>query len=254
MHSFKDALNLIDYSKAGFNHLKLEYGYCTDTQTITPGLPVMIQNFLQNAKSALDFSTHALYTSISDQPTEPAAIRFPYAWFGATEMEFAKKFDIDLPQLRTKRPDIYQILNSYQYYQSENNTWLPELMEMINHNRYADLGFEPIEEVNQVVTDFGMNRAGLIIRGEGTIELGENARIESRHSSITGEQIISVKHPEIKNKEGRITSKVNKHVLIYFESNGQEVIDFLSEVLYGVSRIIADLERSAHQTESSSLP
>lgn len=241
MHSFEDALNLIDYSRAGFNLLKLEYGYCTDIKTVTPGLPVMIKNFLQNVRSALDFSSHALYKKFGDQSKSAKTIHFPYAWLGATEKEFEKKVDINLPGIKNSRPDIYQILNSYQYYNSDDNIWLPEFMELINDNRYADLAIEPIEDVDQLVSDFGIQGAGLIIRGGGVIEMGENASIESEYGSIKGEQTISIETSALKNQQGTIKSEISKHVLIYFESNGEEVIAFLDEVLHRVSLITSDL-------------
>jgi len=248
MHSFEDALNLIDYSRAGFNLLKLEYGYCTDTKTVTPVLPVMIKNFLQNARSALDFSAHALYKRFGDQSKPPTTIHFPYAWLGATEKEFGRKVDINLPGIKTARPDIYEVLNSYQYYNSDDNIWLPEFMELIGDNKYADLVIGPVEDVDQLVTDFGVQGAGLFIRGGGIIEMGENASIGSEYGSIKGEQTISMQSPALKNQRGSIKSEVSKHVLIYFESNGVEVIDFLDELLHGVSLITTDLKSLAEQS------
>jgi hypothetical protein len=241
MHSFEDALNLIDYSRAGFNLLKLEYGYCTDIKTVTSGLPIMIKNFLDNARSALDFSTNALYQKFGDQSKPPPTIHFPYAWVGATEMEFEKKVDINLPGIKIKRPDLYEVLNSYQYYISDDNVWLPEFMELISDNRYADLAIEPMDEVDQLVGDFGIQGAGLVIRGEGTIEMGGSATIESKYGSIKGEQTISMQSAAIKHQQGAVKTEINKHVLIYFESNNQEVIAFLDEILHNVSIIISDL-------------
>lgn len=241
MHSFEDALNLIDYSRAGFNLLKLEYGYCTDIKTVTPGLPVMIKNFLQNARSALDFSAHALYQKFGDQSNPSTTISFPYAWFGATDIEFGKKVDINLPGIKTKRPDIYHILDSYQYYSFDENIWLPEFMELIDNDKYADLIIEPIEDVDQLVGDFGIRGAGLVLRGEGTIEMGENAIIESKYGSIKGEQTLSMRHPMMKHQRGAVKTNITKHVLIYFESNGEEVISFLDDILHNVSIIINDL-------------
>ncbi len=241
MHSFEDARNLIDYSRAGFNLLKLEYGYCTDTKTVTSGLPVMIKNFLQNARSALDFSAHALYRKFDDQSTPPTTIHFPHAWFGATEMEFEKTVDFNLPGIKIKRPDIYDALNSYQYYSSEENIWLPEFMELISDNKYADLVIEPIEDEDQLVSDFGIQGAGLFIRGEGSIEMGSGATIESKYGSIKGEQTISMQSAAIRNQQGAVKTEINKHVMICFESNSQEVISFLDDILHNVSAIINDL-------------
>jgi hypothetical protein len=241
MHSFEDARNLIDYSRAGFNLLKLEYSYCTDIKTVTPGLPIMIKNFLQNARSALDFSTHALYQQFGDQSKPPTAIHFPYAWLGATEMEFEKKVDINLPGIKIKRPDIYDVLNSYQYYISDDNIWLPEFMELISDNKYAELAIESIDDVDQLVGDFGIHGASLFIRGEGTIEMGGGAIIESRYGSIKGEQTISMQSTEMKHRQGAVKTEINKQVLIYFESNGEEVITFLDEILHKVSLITNEL-------------
>lgn len=241
MHSFSDALNLIDYSRAGFNNLKLEYGYNTDIKRITPGLPVLIKNFLENIRASLNFSAHALYSKLGDQAPTSKTIYFPYAWLGATEHEFLQQVNMYLPGMKELRPDVYEILNSYQYYVSETNIWLPHFMELCNDNHHADLVIEGMEGVDQLVSDFGVPDAGLIIRGGGTIEMGENASIGSEFASIKGEQSISLQSPKLKNQHGMVSSGINKHVLIYFESNGEEVLYFLDEVLTRTVTIIHEL-------------
>jgi len=241
MHSFSDALNLIDYSKAGFNLLKVEYTRSTEHKRITLGLPIKIKNFLENLRSALDFSAHNLYEKFGNPSKPPKIIYFPYAWIGATAKEFDKKVEIYLPGIKSSRPDIYELLNSYQYYCSDENIWLPQFMELTNANKHRKLTIQTINEIDQLVIDLSVPDSKLFIRGEGVIHMGENAIIESKHGSIIGEQIISLKTPALKNIQGNVKSEINKHASIHFESNNEEVIPFLDKTLNRVSTIITEL-------------
>ena len=241
MLTLSETLNFIDYSRAELNMLKLEYSRCTDNKTITADLPVKIKNFLENLRSSLDASAKILYEKFGDRSNQPKIIHFPYAWIGATEAEFDKKVDMYLPGIKSSRPDIYQLLNSYQYYQEEDNIWLPAFMELAFENNHDKLAIEAVDDVDQVGIGFGIPGAGLIVRGEGVIEMEGNAIIESEHGSIQGEQSISVQTHGLTNKKGNITSGIDKDVCIIFEVNNQEVIFLLDEILNGVSRIITDL-------------
>lgn len=241
MHSFSDALNLIDYTKAEFNLLKVEYTRSTEHKRISSDLPIKIKIFLKNLRSALDFCAHNLHEKFGDLSKPPKTIYFPYAWIGATAKEFDKKVEICLPGIKSLRPDIHELLHSYQYYNSPENIWLPQFMELANEDKYTKLIFQTIDAVDQLVIDTGMSDSKIFIRGEGVLDLGKNAIITSKHGSIKGKQIIHLKNNELKNIEGSVTAEINKHTAIHFESNNEEVIHFLNKIMGGVAKIAAEL-------------
>ena len=241
MHSFADALNLIYYSKAEFNFLKVEYARCTEHKRITSDLPIKIKNFLKNLRTALDFCAHGLYEKFGDRTKPPGNISFPYAWIGATETEFDKKFEICLPGIKSSRPNIHELLNSYQYYYSPENIWLPQMMEWANEDMHGKLIFQSGDEVDQLVIDTGVPDNKLFIRGEGMIEMGENTIISSKYGSISGEQTINLKTSMLENTQGNVKAEMNLRTAIYFESTNEEVISFLNTVLDRVSSISTEL-------------
>ncbi|MBC7829081.1 MAG: hypothetical protein H7122_15125 [Chitinophagaceae bacterium] len=241
MHSFADALNLIDYSKAEFNVLKVEYARSTEHKKITIDLPAKIKNFLENLRSSLDFCTHNLYEKFGDHTNPPKIIYFPYAWMGATEKEFVKKVEICLPGIQSSRPDILALLNSYQYYYSPANAWLPQFMELTNGSNHTKLTLQTVNDVEQLEIDPGVAATRLFIRGGGVIDMGANAAIRSKYGSISGEQSINLGSSMLKNIQGNIKGEMNMHTAIFFESNNEEVIFFLESVLERVSSISNDL-------------
>ncbi len=95
MGQFDDAKHLIDYCKGTLEKIKIAYNESLNEKTIKPALLIEIKNFMENLRSALDYTAHGLYDKYGDHTRTGFEIYFPYAWQTLDATEFTKKIKLN---------------------------------------------------------------------------------------------------------------------------------------------------------------
>lgn len=99
--------------------------------------PVHVKNFLENLRSALDYSASDLATRMAQitSSTVNSKVYFPY---GARENHFKKSVARNLPQLQTIFPKVFIVLESAQRFKSHDG-WLVDLCDLTNEVKHNNL-------------------------------------------------------------------------------------------------------------------
>jgi hypothetical protein len=195
MSYFDDAKHLIDHCKPTLEKIQTAYNDSLHEKTIKPTLLIEIKNFMENLRSALDFTAHGVYDKYGDKAKNSGKIYFPYAWTGLDKAGFISKKIIDskIPGLPTNRADIATRIESYQHFASSDNSWLPKFMDLNNENKHQQLTPQTRKETKQL--NFTSGGAGFSL-GEGAgIVLGPGAFIQIGHTIIPGGQTIDTNNP-----------------------------------------------------------
>jgi len=91
MSFFDDAKHLISDSKETLKEIENAYQESLNQKTISPRLLIKTKNFMENLRSALDFTAHGLFDRYADQSKAGQNIYFPYAWESLDLNEFRSK-------------------------------------------------------------------------------------------------------------------------------------------------------------------
>ena len=67
MSFFDDAKHLVSESKNAFQDIEKSYQECLNQKNISPKLLIKIKNFIENLRSALDFTAHGIFDKYGDQ-------------------------------------------------------------------------------------------------------------------------------------------------------------------------------------------
>lgn len=95
MSLFYDAKHLISESKDTFKEIKNAYQKSLNQKSISPKLLIKIKNFMENLRSALDFTAHGIFNKYGDHSKSDQNIYFPYAWGGLDLNGFRSKNSIE---------------------------------------------------------------------------------------------------------------------------------------------------------------
>jgi len=230
----EDAIELINESKNILTEIKVAYEQSLHDQEIKPKLLIKIKNFMENLRSALDFTAHHLFDnygtiSCSSNPN----IYFPYAWNDLDLNGFRTKNIIQnkIPGLIANRPDIVADIESYQHFSSAENSWLPKFMELNNENKHQRLTPQTRKEVKQLNIKSGNG-------GGASISLGRGASIQMGDTFIPGGQTFDANNPPV-------TIGGNKEVITWvsfeFTDLNEPAYPLLKRALNGCEEIVIEL-------------
>lgn len=240
MDYFRNAMELINHATDSFSKIKRAYGDSLHDKTIKPTLLIEIKNFMENLRSALDYSAHGLFDKYGNK-TETQNIYFPYAWDGLSGNDFKTKKIIDnkIPGISNNRPDIAKAIEGYQAFSSTENNWLPKFMELNNENKHQHLTPQIRRETKQLnISSGGVS----ISMGEGCrIEMGHGTMIQMGGAIIPGGQRIDVNNPA--KILGQAKQEVITWVSFNFQSNNEPVLPLLEKALHGITKIVNDLSK-----------
>jgi hypothetical protein len=240
MGKFDDATDLIDHCKKTLEKIRKEYDDSLHEKSLKASLLIEIKNFMENLRSALDFTAHGLFEKYGDQSKKNNKIYFTYAWEGLSLADFKTKKIIDqkIPELPANRPDIESKIESYQYFADPNNSWLPKFMDLNNENKHQHLTPQTRKEIKELKISSG---GASISLGEGaSISVGSGASIQIGGVTIPGGQSFDVNNP------ARLVGSGKQEILIWvsftFTSNNELVLPLLSSSLSGVEKIVSELK------------
>lgn len=174
-----DAVSLVEDCESNLPSLKKLYDISLEKKNIDGTLLVRVKNTLENLRSALDFCAQAMVLKYSNK--KPKRIYFPYATLNTTKEEFEKwnRIENALPDLKSKRPDLFDIIMAMQYFSHEGAKWFPQFMELNNKNKHVHL--VPNEITEGVVLEID----GSKIYAKG-ISLGESGSITTSKGVLKG--------------------------------------------------------------------
>ena len=177
MSRFDDARSLVQHAQGKLPEIEAEYEASLAEKNVETGLLIDIKNFMENLRSALDFSAHGLFEAYGAPNRPNPNIYFPYALLSQNLSEFRQKnrIEICIPGISASRPDVVSKLESYQYFASADNRWLPLFMELNNENKHQQLTPQEKKERKQLnITSGG---AGISLGQGASISLGPGASI-----------------------------------------------------------------------------
>lgn len=240
MGYIEDAKELITESKETFKEIKEAYEESLHDRTVKPKLLIKIKNFMENLRSALEFTAHDLFDKYGSSTASDPYIYFPYAWSGLSLADFQTKNIIErfIPGLNASRPDIAGKLEDYQWFANTNNEWLPKFMDLNNENKHQRLTPQTRKETKELRIQTG--NVGMRLSGGASIKISGNATIRMGNSIIRGNQRISPNNPA--RIEGDAKQEVITWVSFHFTDNNEPVIPLLEAALNGVEKIINELD------------
>jgi hypothetical protein len=239
MDYFKEAQELVNYSELSLTKIKKEYDNCLSEKELKSSLLIEIKNFMENLRSALDYTAHGLFDKYGNKSISNPKIYFPYAWDGLDLVGFRNKNIIEqkIPGLTSKRGDIAAKIETYQYFYSIENHWLPKFMELNNENKHQKLSPQTRNESKEL--EISSNGASMIIGNGASITIGNGASIQFGNTIIPGGQTFNADHPPVTFGTGKKT--VITWVSFLFVSNNELVIPLLENSFVGISKIVKEL-------------
>jgi len=234
----KDAKELVRECNSSIEEIQKEYATALNEKEIKPQLLIRIKNFMENLRSSLDFTAHALFDKYGDRSSRKN-ICFPYAWEGLDITKFRNKNRIEkcIPGLSSNRPDIVAKIEGYQYFSGKENAWLPKFMDLNNENKHQRLTPQKRRERKELRISSGGASMSL---GEGALgSMERGASIRMGRMVIPGGQSFNVNKPPITFGEGE--KEIITWVSFHFTSNKQPVMPFLKQALRGVEKIVNEL-------------
>ena len=240
MGYIEDATELVNESKTTFEEIKNAYNESLNDQNVKPRLLIKIKNFMENLRSALDFTAHELFDKYGSTTNANPDIYFPYAWEGLSQTDFQTKNRIQkgIPGLIASRPDIAAKIDSFQWYSSPDNKWLPKFMDLNNENKHQKLSPQTRKEMKELRIKSG--NVGIRMTGGASIKMTGGASIRIGNSIIRGNQNISANSPA--RIEGDAKQEVITWVSFHFSDNNEPVLPLLESALNGTENILTELK------------
>ncbi|HUU49512.1 MAG TPA: hypothetical protein VMW81_00970 [Nitrospinota bacterium] len=239
MGHFDDAKKLVLDCKDTLEEIKSTYEESLNERNIKPKLLIRIKNFMENLRSALDFTAHGLFDKYGDQTKAGYNIYFPYAWECLDLKGFNAKKLIEkcIPGLSSSRPDIASKIESYQHFSDPNNAWLPKFMDLNKANKHQNLTPQTRKEVKELRISSG--NVGMKLSGGASIKISGNAQIRMGNAIIRGNQTISPESPA--QIFGPAKQEVITWVSFHFTDNKEPVIPLLTNAFNGIEKIVNEL-------------
>lgn len=240
MTAFDDAQELVKHARAKLPKIRAAYDDSLHAKRIAGDLLVEIKNFLENLRSALDFSARGLFDRYGTSTKSKPNIYFPYAAASETRAIFVndQRVEKKIPGLTASRPDIVNILAELQHFGSKTQAWLPTFMALNNENKHERLTPQTRREMKELrMTSQG---AGISLSGGASISIGGGASISIGSALLPGGQVITAgSQPNIL---GNAQVEHITWVSFTFDANGESVIPFLTTALSGVEAILTQLK------------
>lgn len=236
----EDAIELINESKETLKEIKASYEDSLHDKEVKSKLLIKIKNFMENVRSALDFTAHELFDKFGTTSGSTPNIYFPYAWDELDLNGFRTKNRIEkcIPGLIANRSDIASKIEEYQHFSHKDNWWLPKFMDLNNENKHQRLTPQTRKETKQLNIKSSGGGASISLGGGASISLGHGASIQIGDTFIPGGQSFDSNNPPVTFGG---TKEIITWVSFEFTDNGQQVVPLLEASLNGAERIVNEL-------------
>ncbi len=231
---------LVSSAKEQLAKVKKEYEVSLAEKTIKPALQVSIKNLLENLRSALDYCAREICETSSASASPVVNVYFPITRRGAKREDFPSLLEKNLPNVRSRRPDLASLLASFQEFASSDNDWLPDLATLANENKHDQL----TPQIRREKRSLRIQSKGVgMVMGEGTrISMGPGTQIRMGDAVIQGGQSFGPGSPP--RVSGDATVEETVWVSFEFAAVGKPVVPFLERAIGGVSDVVRSV-RSA---------
>lgn len=226
-----DAVSLVKDCESNLRSLKQLYETSLKKKEIDDLLLIRVKNNFENLRSALDFCAQAMVMKYSDK--KPKRVYFPYATLNTSK----EKFELDnriakaLPDLKAKRPDLFNIIMAMQHFSHKGAKWFPEFMELNNKNKHTHL------VPNEISEGVFLEMGGIKIYAEG-ISLSEEGSIETDKGVLKGP--LNITPQNIAEHAAMGVAKVKYWESIFIEGYGfpMNVYQFNSHCVLAISSVV----------------
>ncbi|MFC1924040.1 hypothetical protein ACFLXA_01565 [Chloroflexota bacterium] len=184
---------LIEHVKEDLKKIENEYRDSIASKAIKPSLQIDVKNVMENIRSSFDYLAHDIYDKciesglLASNTQEIRDVYFPY---GKDENGFKSTLGKSLPQLKTRCPKMFDIVEGIQPHKSGSN-WLYDLCTICNQNKHNTLTPQKRRVVKKTyaVSPKGSNAsisapAGAIKAPPGAIRIGGQPLIFDENTGI----------------------------------------------------------------------
>lgn len=237
MGQFENAKELVEYCKTTLKKIEKAYDESLVNKEIKTTLLIEIKNFMENLRSALDYTAHELYDKYCHSSNPNPSIYFPYAWGTCDKGRFQAEEIIEnkIPGLTASRPDIVAKIETYQHFDDPRNNWLPVFMDLNNKNKHQELTAQVIKERKKLK----ISSEGRTMTLGGRMSISKGYQMKMGKMIILGGQSFDANNPPITSGEGTI--EIITWSSFHFSTNNVLVLPFLEQALNGTENIINEL-------------
>lgn len=237
MKQFKDAIELVEHCKLAFKKIEHAYDQSLNEKEIKTTLLIEIKNFMENLRSALDYTARGIFEKYGNCSNPAPNIYFPYAWKTLDKADFRDKRIVEkaIPGINSNRPDIVIRIESFQHFENPKNNWLPIFMELNNENKHQQLTPQGKKERKKLM----LSSNGRTMTLSGKMSISKGHQMKMGNMIIPGGQTFDASNPPSFIGEG--TAEIVTWISFHFSTNNQPVLPFLKLCIAGTEAIINDL-------------
>ena len=228
------ATALVQDAKTRFSQLKAEYEKSLHDREIRVQLQVAIKGILDGLRSALDYVAYDLYERFGDR-SQNAKVYFPIAAKGARQNDFRSLAGKNIPGLPDRRPDLVDLLESFQGFASAENQWLPDLATLSIENKHTNLTPQTRTEDERITV---RSSGGAVSWNPNLVKFGSGV-------SVLGAPIDPNTQLPVAGPQHTVRREI--WVDFWFATTGQSVLPFLDICTKGTDRIVAGIRAFLHE-------
>lgn len=205
-----DIDTLITQIQSQYAEIESLYNASLQEKEIKPELKVKVKNYLENARSILDYCAHDIADVCSITSKD---IYFPIVAKDKDKTSFDGSIGRNLPDLESKNKKVFDYLESIQPYYA-NYAWLADFATVTSDNKHSQL--TPQTRIETPLLSIEHQGTGIRLLGGASISVGQGASISLGGATIMEGQTISPNSQQI---YGDPRLKVKKEIWVDFLLN-----------------------------------
>lgn len=238
MSGFDNAKALVVHSEGEYKNIEEGYKSSLGERAVKAAMLISIKNFMENLRSALDYSACAIFEKYGNSKKSDPKIYFPYALETQSLADFraSGKIESCIPGV-SAHSKVVSALESFQHFSASEFKWVPKFMALNNENKHQNLTPQTRAESKQMNLKSG--GAVMSLGGGATISIGKGASISFGGMKIEGGQTFDVNNPPKVSGDGKV--EVVTWVSFHFSDNKEPVLPLLKSALMGTTKIVETL-------------
>jgi len=105
---------------------------------VTVELKIAVKEIVDHLRAALDYAAREI-AEVGSGGNVTKPVYFPIVQRGFAAQNFPSRLEQVVPGIAESRPDLAQLLASFQVFSSPDNDWLPDLATLANENKHEQL-------------------------------------------------------------------------------------------------------------------
>lgn len=224
---------LIEEMKSQYSAIEILYCGSLQAKEIDANLKIKIKNFLENARSILDYCAHDIADT---QGLVVSKTYFPIVGKEKNKDSFEGCIGSNLPGIKEKNEQVYDYLESLQPYHPQ-YLWLGDFVEVNNDTKHSQL--TPQTKTETKVINIQHGGTGMTLSGGASISIGRGASVSLGGATIQSGQIIS---PDSSLILGDPRLNVRKEIWVDFKFNNSiSALSLLKKIKENTPNIIEEI-------------